>query len=120
MNSIKREKLILDADGQIMGRLATKIAMHLMGKDRVDYKPNIDMGGSIEVNNVTKIKMSGKKVQKKLYQKPTAYIGHLKTIQLKNIFPQKADWVLKKAVYRMLPKNKLRDQMIKRLTFKNK
>lgn len=118
--NIKREKLILDADGKIMGRLATIIAMHLMGKDRPDYKAHIDMGGSVEIQNITKIKMSGKKVQQKLYQKPTHHIGHLKTTQLKNIFPQKADWVLKRAVYRMLPKNKLRDQMIKRLTFKNK
>jgi large subunit ribosomal protein L13 len=65
------------------------------------------------------MKLSGKKIEQKLYQRPTPYIGHLKTTQLKNIFPQKADWVLTKAVYRMLPKNKLRDQMIKRLHFKN-
>lgn len=119
MNSIKREKLIIDAENQIMGRIATKIAMHLMGKTRVDYKPNIDMGGSVDVLNITKMKLSGKKIDKKLYQRPTPYIGHLKTTQLKHIFPSKADWVLKKAVYRMLPKNKLRDQMIKRLHFKN-
>jgi large subunit ribosomal protein L13 len=119
MNSIKREKLVLDAENKIMGRIATAIAMHLMGKTRVDYRANIDMGGSVEVLNISKMKLSGKKLEKKLYQRPTPYIGHLKTIQLKHVFPTKPDWVLKKAVYRMLPKNKLRDQMIKRLHFKN-
>jgi len=119
MNSIKREKLILDATDKIMGRLATKIAMHLMGKTSSSYKANIDMGGSVDILNVSKMKLSGKKIAQKVYQRPTKYIGHLKTTQLKHVFPEKADWVLKKAVYRMLPKNKLRDQMIKRLHFKN-
>ena len=117
--NIKREKLVLDATDQIMGRLATKIAMHLMGKNQASYQPNTDMGGEVEVINIKQMKLSGRKVEQKLYQKPTHFIGNLKTIQLKHIFPLKADWVLKKAVYRMLPKNKLRDNMIKRLTFKN-
>ena len=112
---MRRETIKLDATNQSMGRLASQTAMYLMGKTKVSYKPNIDCGDFVEVDNVSKMKFTGKKLKNKTYYRHTGYVGSLKAIKLKNLFPDKIDKVFRKAVFNMLPKNKLRNEMIKRL-----
>ncbi len=115
---IKRENIKLDATDQSMGRLASKIAMHLMGKNKVEYQAHIDNGDQVEVENASQMKFTGKKLENKVYYHHTGYVGNLKAVKLSALFPEKADLLLKKCVYGMLPKNKLRDKMIKRLKIK--
>jgi len=115
MDKIKRETIKLDAKNQSMGRLASKIAMCLMGKNNPSYQPHIDAGDIVEVENASQMKFTGKKLENKKYYRHTGYVGNLKTIKLKELFPAKADELLKKCVFNMLPKNKLRKEMIKRL-----
>ena len=115
MNKIKIETIKLDATGQSMGRLASKIAMCLMGKNSPSYQPHIDAGDIVEVENAAQMKFTGNKLENKKYYRHTGYVGNLKTIKIKELFPAKADFLLKKCVLNMLPKNKLRSEMIKRL-----
>ena len=115
---IIREKHELDATGQAPGRLATQIAMILRGKTRPDFSPHIDSGGYITVLNASKIKFTGRKLAQKDYFHHTMYPGGLKRTPMKKIFQNDPSEVIKRAVYGMLPKNKLRDDMMKRLTIK--
>jgi len=97
--------------------LASQIAILLMGKHKKDYDPSKDMGDFVIVKNVDKIKLTGKKIEKGIYYRHSGYIGGLKEIPIKRIFEKNPAFLLKKAVYGMLPKNKLRKRMIKRLKF---
>lgn len=116
-NKIERKVHYLDAQGKVLGRLATKVALLLMGKHKVSYRPNIDVGDIVVVRNVDKIRVTGKKMENKVYYWHTGYIGGLKMIKLKELFKKDPKLVFKKAVLGMLPKNKLRAQRIKRLKF---
>lgn len=107
----------IDAKGRVLGRLATQIAGLLRGKQRPDFAPNKDMGDVVIVKNVDKIRVTGKKYTDKIYYRHTGYLGGLKQVNYKKIFENNPSEVLKKAVYGMLPKNKLRDRQIKRLKF---
>lgn len=112
---IKREKITIDATDQSMGRLASKIAMLLMGKTRVDYQSNIDSGAFVTIENASKIKFTGNKVANTIYYRHTGYVGNLKSERLRDMLPEKIDKILRQAVNNMLPKNKLRAKMIARL-----
>jgi len=114
---MKRQTHIIDATGKVLGRLASQIAILLMGKHKKDYDPSKDMGDFVIVKNVDKIKLTGKKLEKEVYYRHSGYIGGLKKIPIRRIFQKKPDFLLKKAVYGMLPKNKLRKKVIKRLKF---
>ena len=114
---MKRETHTIDATGKVLGRLASQIAILLMGKHKKDYDPSKDMGDFVIVKNVDKIKLTGKKLEKEIYYRHSGYIGGLKEIPIKRIFEKNPAFLLKKAVYGMLPKNKLRKRMIKRLKF---
>jgi large subunit ribosomal protein L13 len=107
----------IDATGKVLGRLASQIAILLMGKNKPNYDPSRDMGDFVIVKNVEKIKISGKKLEKEKYYRHSGYLGGLKEIPLKKIFKENPSQVLKKAVFGMLPKNRLRKKMIKRLKF---
>ncbi|MFA7662310.1 MAG: 50S ribosomal protein L13 [Patescibacteria group bacterium] len=109
---VNREKHTLDASGQVLGRLATQIAMILMGKNKPSYMTYIDMGDFVDVINVDKIEVTGAKLDFKLYQHHSNYPGGLKTKKMKEL--SKTEWV-KRAVMNMLPKNKLRIERMKRL-----
>jgi large subunit ribosomal protein L13 len=115
MDKIKRETIKLDAKDQSMGRIASKIAVCLMGKNNPNYQQHTDTGNIVEVENAAQMKFTGKKLENKKYYRHTGYVGNLKTIKLKELFPAKADLLLKKCVMGMLPKNRLRSEMIKRL-----
>ncbi len=116
---VKRVEHQIDADGLVIGRLASKVAMILMGKNRVDYTPNSDMGDLVKVSNAAKMRATGKKMSQKLYRHYSGYPGGLKERQLKDVMARDASEALRQAVMRMLPKNRLRKAMIKRLTIIN-
>lgn len=108
----------IDATGKVAGRLASQIAVLLQGKHKSEYQPNHQVGDMVEVTNVKDMKFSGKKLTTKLYHHPTGYIGNLRTQKLDDLMAKKPEEVLRKMVYLMLPKNKLRPKMIKQLTIK--
>jgi len=114
---MQRKIYKIDATGKVLGRLASEIAILLRGKHKPDFVPNKDMADIIIVKNVDKIKITGKKIENKKYRHHTGYLGGLKEIPLKKIFQENPSQILKKAVYGMLPKNKLRDRQINRLKF---
>lgn len=115
---MERKTHIIDATNKVLGRLATEIAVLLRGKNKPDFVPNKDIGGFVVVKNFNKIKLTGKKLDKKIYYHHTGYLGGLKGISLKKLFEKNPTQVLKKAVFGMLPKNKLRAKQIKRLKIK--
>lgn len=115
---INRKTQEFDATGQVLGRLATKIATILMGKDRPDYTPNIDSGDFVVVLNPGKIKFTGNKLDQKVYIHHSMHPGGLKTVPAKKLLAERPNDVIKKAVSRMLPKNKMHVERMKRLSFK--
>jgi len=118
LKKIERNIKNIDVKGINLGRAATQIAVWLQGKHKVSFQRHLDMGDIVEVLNVEKMNFTGRKLDNKYYYKSTGYIGHLKKEKLKDLLKRKPDEVLRLAVYGMLPKNKLRPRMIKRLTFK--
>ena len=105
----------IDANGKILGRLAVKIAILLRGKEKSNFMPNKDGGSFVIVNNVDKIVLTGKKKEKKIYYHHSGYPGGIKAVSFNKIFENNPKEILKKAVFGMLPKNKLRAKQIKRL-----
>ncbi|MDD5749533.1 MAG: 50S ribosomal protein L13 [Patescibacteria group bacterium] len=110
-----RETHKIDAADKIAGRLASHIAFLLQGKNKPSYKINVDNGDFVEVANVAKINFSGKKIEQKVYHRTTGYPGGIRTRQLKEMIVKNPHKILRDMVYDMLPKNKLRAGMIKRL-----
>lgn len=106
---------IVDAKGQTLGRLATKIARTLSGRDRVDYTQHIDNGAYIIVTNVADIAVSGTKETVKMYRSHSQYLGGLKETNLTNMRKKNPTHILRHAVAGMLPKNRLQSDMIERL-----
>lgn len=109
----------IDASGKILGRLATEIAVKLRGKDKPSFRPYLAMGDNVLVLNASKIKVTGGKETKKLYYSHSGYLGHLKTTSYNDIFKKNPAEVLKRAIWGMLPKNKLRKIWIKNLEIRN-
>ena len=108
----------IDATGQIAGRLASKIAVLLQGKNKVSYQPHVDGGDIVELSNVAGIKFSGKKLEQKLYHRTSGYPSGITTRSLKERMETDPGKLFKDMVRNMLPKNKLRANMIKRLIIK--
>lgn len=107
----------IDADGKIIGRLASETAKLLMGKHKPTYVRNSDNGDFVVIAHAHKMKVTGEKLQKKIFYVHSGYPGHLKATTLSDRFQSYPERVLRDAVYGMLPKNKLRDRQIKRLIF---
>jgi large subunit ribosomal protein L13 len=115
---IERKIHQLDATDQAVGRLAGQVAVLLRGKHKVDFLPQIDNGDLVCVANVDKMKFTGKKLEQKKIYHHSGYPGGLKTKKLSEVYQKNPQQVLQNAVSRMLPKNKFRDKMLKRLSFK--
>lgn len=115
---IERKTHQIDATNQAVGRLASQIVLFLRGKNKPSFTPRLDCGDFVIVSNINKLSFAGKKMEQKLYYRHSHYPGGIKRIPLKKVFSEKPGQVLKNAVYKMLPKNKLRNSMIKRLTIK--
>ncbi|MBI3631421.1 MAG: 50S ribosomal protein L13 [Candidatus Staskawiczbacteria bacterium] len=117
MEFIKRENHIIDAEGKVLGRLSAQIAVLLRGKHKTDFAPYKDIGDFVTIKNVEKIKFTGKKFRDKIYYRHTGYLGGLKKATLENVYEKSPSEVLRRAVFGMLTKNKLRAIQIKRLKF---
>ncbi|HZK11889.1 MAG TPA: 50S ribosomal protein L13 [Atribacterota bacterium] len=112
---IDKKWYLIDAEGEILGRLATQIATILRGKNKPTYTPSMDLGDYVVVINAEKIKVTGNKLKGKEYKYHTAYVGGLKTVTLETLLKKKPELVVKKAVQGMIPHTKLGRAMIKKL-----
>lgn len=115
VKDIKHKWYLIDATDQVLGRISTQIAVLLRGRDDVDYTPFYDQGNYVIVTNVSKIKITGDKLQNKMYYKYTGYMGNLKESTMEVKMKKDPTKVLLLAVKRMLPKNKLAKDQIERL-----
>ena len=107
----------IDATGKVLGRLATEVALILQGKKNVDYAPNKEPDNVVLVSNMSKIKVTGKKMENETYFRHTGYLGNDKHTPMIKIFEKNPGELLKLAVNGMLPKNRLRARHLKRLKF---
>ncbi len=113
------EVITIDAKDQILGRLASRVAVLLQGKAAADYAPNKIGEGKIRVINISKIKLSGRKFEDKVYKRHTGYLGGLKTRKFSEVFTQRPEETFKNVVKGMLPKNKLLNERLKKLIIEN-
>ncbi len=114
-SEIKREWYVVDAEGKTLGRLASKIARILMGKHKPYYTPHLDTGDFVIVVNADKIRVTGRKLDQKMYYRYSGYPGGLKSVPLRKQLQAHPDRVIWAAVRNMLPKNKLGRAMLKKL-----
>jgi large subunit ribosomal protein L13 len=106
---------VVDAQGQVLGRLATRIARILIGKDKANFTPYLDCGDHVVVINAEQIKLTGNKIDQKLYRHHSGYPGGLKEVPIRVMLQRRPEEVLREAVLGMLPKNKLRARRAKKL-----
>ncbi len=112
---IQRKWYVVDAEGQTLGRLASEVAMVLRGKNKPEYTPFLDMGDYVIVINAEKIKLTGKKLENKVYSTHTGQPGGLKEINYRQLLQTKPELVIKHAVKGMLPKGVLGREMFTKL-----
>src|SRR5204862_1207235 len=105
---------VIDAADQVLGRVATKAATILIGKHRPQYAPFLVSGDHVVIINADKIKLTGEKLDKKVYRWHTLYPGGLRQISARKVFETKPEKLIREAVFGMLPKNKLRKRLVKR------
>jgi large subunit ribosomal protein L13 len=106
---------VVDASNQVLGRLATQVARMLIGKDKPEFTPYLDCGDHVVVINADKIRLTGNKLEQKVYRHHSGYPGGLKEVPAKRLRSARADWMVREAVLGMLPKNKLRARRAKKL-----
>lgn len=112
---VKRDWFVVDADGKILGRLASEIARRLRGKHKPEYTPHVDTGDYIVVVNAEKVRVTGNKEKDKIYHHHTGYIGHLKSVSLGKLRGTHPERIIQNAVKGMLPKNPLGRAMFRKL-----
>jgi large subunit ribosomal protein L13 len=112
---IERQWHIVDAEGQTLGRLATRIADTLRGKDKPQFTPHVDTGDFVVVVNAEKIAVTGKKLDDKMYHRHSGYPGGLRTRSLREQLDRQPTEVLRKAVKGMLPRNRLGRAQLRKL-----
>ncbi len=115
VKDIERKWYVVDAEGKILGRLASEIATRLRGKHKPNYSTFMDMGDFIVVVNAEKIRLTGAKLDDKKYYRHTGYIGGIKEQTAKELLAKKPEEVIRKAVQGMLAKNSLGRQQLKKL-----
>ncbi len=113
--NVERKWYVVDGDGLPLGRLASKVAAILRGKNKPTFTPNVDTGDFVIVINSDKVVLTGKKLEDKYYRYHTGYIGGLKEISYGKMMAERSDLAVYEAVKGMLPKNSLGRQMIKKL-----
>ena len=114
-SDIKRDWYVVDAQDKILGRLATEVAIILRGKHKPQFTPHMDMGDFVIVLNAEKIKVTGKKLEQKIYYRHSGYLGGLKEENLEKVLAEKPEQAVMRAVKGMLPGNKLGRVMLKKL-----
>ncbi len=113
--NIERKHHKIDATDKAVGRLASHIAVLLRGKNKPEFQPNVDRGDIVEVTNVDKLKFTGKKLEQKKYYRHSGYPGGIKETKMSELQEKNPGKILENAVKNMLPNNKLRRTMLKRL-----
>ncbi len=114
-STVERKWYVVDAEGKTLGRLASEVANVLRGKNKPIYTPHIDTGDYVIVVNAEKIKVTGKKLEQKIYYHHSEYVGGMKETTLKEMMQKKPEFVITHAVKGMLPKGPLGRQMLKKL-----
>ncbi|WP_276089354.1 50S ribosomal protein L13 [Pedobacter sp. JY14-1] len=105
--TVNKQWVVVDAEGEILGRLSSKIAMIIRGKNKPEYTPHVDCGDNVIVINADKVKLTGKKLSEKVYTSYTGYPGGQRFISPKELLAKHPKRVIEKAVRGMLPKNRL-------------
>ena len=113
--SVERDWCVVDATDKVLGRLASEVASRLRGKHKPEFTPHVDTGDHIIVINAEKIKVTGNKLEDKMYHRHTGYIGNLKSISLGDQLEKHPERVIQSAVKGMLPRNPLGRAMFKKL-----
>ncbi|MDD2364098.1 MAG: 50S ribosomal protein L13 [Eubacteriales bacterium] len=113
--SVDRRWLLVDAEGQTLGRLATQIATFLRGKHKAEYTPHVDTGDFVIVINADKVVVTGNKEMQKLYRRHSGYPGGMKEVSYQDMMKKHPERILESAVRGMLPKNSLGRQMYRKL-----
>lgn len=114
-DAIAKKWYVIDAQDQVLGRVASQVALLLKGKHRPEYTPHLDLGDHVIVINAEKVKVTGRKSDQKVYTQYSGYPGGLRTKMLRKLFEEKPENVIRHAVKGMLPKNRLGRQMIKKM-----
>ena len=114
-STVERKWYVVDAEGKTLGRLASEVANVLRGKNKPIYTPHIDTGDYVIVVNAEKVKVTGKKLEQKIYYHHSEYVGGMKEATLKEMMQKKPEFVIAHAVKGMLPKGPLGRQMLKKL-----
>lgn len=114
-DEVSREWILVDADGQNLGRLASRIARILLGKDKPQYTPGVDVGDFVIVVNADKISVTGKRLDQKFYYRHSGYPGGIKRISLRDQLDKFPDRVIRKAVWGMVPHNRYGRKIMKKL-----
>ena len=114
-STVERKWYVVDAEGKTLGRLASEVANVLRGKNKPIYTPHIDTGDYVIVVNAEKVKVTGKKLEQKIYYHHSEYVGGMKETTLKEMMQKKPEFVITHAVKGMLPKGPLGRQMLKKL-----
>ena len=113
--AFERQWYVIDAEGLVLGRMASQVASMLRGKHKPTFTPHVDTGDYIIIVNADKIRFTGKKLDQKLYRHHTGYPGGLKEATARQMMSRKPDFVIKEAVRGMLPKGPLGRAMLKKL-----
>ncbi len=112
---VQRKWYLIDAKNQILGRLASKIAYMLQGKHRPDFTPHVDQADFFVIINADKIRLTGKKLDQKVYWRHSGYMGGLKLETARQLLEKKPEMLIYLAVKRMLPRNRMRKKLLKKL-----
>jgi large subunit ribosomal protein L13 len=113
-SDIEQRWFVVDAEGMVLGRLATEIARVIRGKHKPTYTPHMDTGDNVIVINASKVKVTGRKLEQKQYFKHTGYMGHERFTTLGKMLSKNPERVIENAVYGMLPKTTLGRQVLRR------
>ena len=114
-SEIERRWVLIDAEGQVLGRLATRVANLLRGKGKPTYTPSLDVGDHVVVTNAAKVKITGRKPEQKKYIRYSGYQGGLKVKSMRNLMEQRPEEVVMRAVRGMIPHTKLGRQQLRKL-----
>ena len=114
-HEVRREWLLVDAEGKTLGRLSSEIARRLRGKHKPEFTPHVDTGDYVVVVNADKVRVTGRKLSDKVYYRHTGYIGNLKSITLEKLLDKNPERVIEHSVKGMMPKNPLGRAMLKKL-----
>lgn len=114
-SEVRRGWYLVDAEGKTLGRLASELARRLRGKHKVQYTPHVDTGDYMVVINAEKVRVTGNKLQDKMYYRHTGYVGHLRSTNLEKLLAKEPEQVITLAVKGMLPHNPLGRAMLKKL-----